>query len=208
MGLAGHQIAQERRRIGEIEHPGAAGAQPDQQPDRPFRQPQPGLAQAHGLTVQAQLGVSVALDPTFDQHEKIGPDGLRAGIAAPDPAQRRGKEEEAETGHDQQPGDEIEFMRPDLDPEEIEPPAGQVDQHRLIGQAWAPVPANPGHQIIDAQGDRHDRPFQIAEPARDALGKDRFARLVEALLCRVGQEGAPGAAFASFWTLRRATALT
>ncbi len=30
------------------------------------------------------------------------------------------------------PGDVVEFLRPDLDEEEIEAPVGEVDEHRLV----------------------------------------------------------------------------
>ncbi len=135
--------------------------------------------------MQAQAGVSIPFDPAFDQDKEIGPDGLRAGIAAPDPAKRRGKEEKAQPRHDQKARDEVELMRPDFDPEEEETTAGQIDQHGLIRQVRAPVPADPGREVIDAQGDRHDHPFQISERPVDLLGKNRLAGRIEALR-RVG----------------------
>ena len=179
MRLPGQQIAKERRGVGEIEHPGAAGQRGDHEPDRPFHQTQPGLARAPRLVPQPDAGVAVALDPAFGQDEEIGPDRLRAGIAAPDPAQRRGEEEQPQARHDQKTGDEVEFMRPDLDPEEKEAPVRQIDQHRLIGQAGTTIPADPRQQVIDPQRHRHDDPFQIAEPAFDPARKDRLAGLIK-----------------------------
>jgi hypothetical protein len=142
-------------------------ARRDQQPDRPLRQPQADLGEVPFALPEPQTRVAVALDPALDQNEEVGPDGLRAGIAAPDPAQRRGEQEQAEPRHDQQARDEVELVRPDLDPEEEEAPVGEVDQHRLIGQVRAAVPADPRRQVVDAQRDDHDPPFEVPELAGD-----------------------------------------
>ena len=68
-------------------------------------------------------------------------------------------------GHDQQAGDEIEFVRPDLDAEHVEAAIGEIDQHRLIGRIGTAVPADPRRDVIDRQGDDHDQPLQPAERA-------------------------------------------
>ena len=132
--------------------------------------------------VQAQAGVAVAFDPAFDQQEQIGPHSLRAGVAAPDTAQRRGEQEQAQACHDQQSGDEIKFVRPDLNPQKVEAAVGQIYQHRLIGQAGATVPAQPGCQVIDAKGDGHDPPFEAAEKAIDPTRKNRRSGGVKRLV--------------------------
>ncbi len=67
MRLKPHQITQQRGRVGEIEHPGATGGNCDQQPDRPFGQPQPPLVKIPLGMVQAHTRVAVAFDPAFDQ---------------------------------------------------------------------------------------------------------------------------------------------
>ncbi len=180
VAVPGDQIAQQRRRIGEIEHPGAAGQQPDQQPRGPFHRPQPRLAGVPALFIQPDLGVAVALDPALDKDEQVGPDRLRAGIAAPHPPQRRGEQEQPQPGHDQQPGDEIELVRPDLDPEEEKAAVGQIHQHRLIGQPRPPVPADPRGDVVDAQRHRHQHPFEASELSLHPARKDGFARRIEA----------------------------
>ena len=73
-------------------------------------------------------------------------------------------------------------MRPDFDPKEIEAAVGKIEQHRLIRQAWSAVPTDPRRQVVYAQGEGHQRPFQIAEIARNTFGKDRLARGVEGRL--------------------------
>ena len=51
----------------------------------------------------------VALDP----HEDLGVDGLRAGVAAPQPPGDRGEEEQRQRRDDQQPGEVDEVLRPE-----------------------------------------------------------------------------------------------
>ena len=117
------------------------------------------------LAQQTDAGVAVALDPTFDQDEQVGPDGLRAGIAAPDPAKRGGEQEQAQPRHDQQPGHEIEFVGPDLDPEQEKAAARQIDQHGLIGHVGAAVPPQPGRDVIDGEAQDQDGPLHVAGDA-------------------------------------------
>jgi hypothetical protein len=176
----GEQVAQQRRRIGKIEHPGTAGGDRDQHPQRPFHDPLAEFFQVPALVPQLHPLVAVALDPAFDQDEQVGPDGLRAGIAAPHPTQRGCEQEQPQPGHDQKPRDDVEFVRPDLDPEEIEAPMRQIDQHRLMRQVRATVPANPRGQVIDAQRHPQDPPFQRAKAARHAAREHRFAGGVKA----------------------------
>jgi hypothetical protein len=130
---------------------------------------------------EPQPRVAVALDPALHREEEVGPHRLRTGIAAPDPAERRGEQEEAEARHDQKARDEVELVRPDLDPEEEEPPVRKVQKHRLVGQVGAAVEPDPGRDIVDAQGDDHDDPLEVPERARDPLGENGFTGCVELL---------------------------
>ncbi len=179
VGVQGHKVARQRGRVREVEHPGPTGGDPDQRPDRPFGHPQAGLADRPRRVPQLHAGVPVAFDPAFHQDHQVGPDGLRAGVAAPDPAQRRGEQEQPQPRHDQKARDEVEFVRPDLDPEEVEAPVRQVDQHSLVGQVRATVPANPGRQVVDRQSDPHDPPLERTEGALNAAGEHGFAGSVE-----------------------------
>ncbi len=63
------------------------------------------------------------------------------------------------------PGHEEEFLRPDLDEEEIEAAVGEIDQHRLVGRIGPAIPADPGRQVVDAERDQHHQPFEAAEMA-------------------------------------------
>ncbi len=188
MRLSCHKGPQQCRRVGEIEDPGPARPHRDGKPDRPLGQPQAQLARVPGRVPQPDAGVPVALDPAFGQDEQVRPDRLRAGIAAPDPPQHRGKQEQPQPRHDEQTGDKIELVRPDLDPEEEEPPPRQVHQHGLVRQFRTPVPADPGQQVIDPQGHRHDDPFEVAETALHPARKDRLVRGEQGLRVGMGHD--------------------
>ncbi len=82
-GLEGRELAHLGRRVGEVEHPGAAGPPGDQEPDRVLEG-----AQGDLLTTTAPKPSSfsapagVALDQALDREKQVGPDRLRAEVAA------------------------------------------------------------------------------------------------------------------------------
>ncbi len=122
---------------------------------------------------------AVALDQALDGLEQVGPHRLRAEIAAPDAAGDRVHQEQRHRRQDQQAGEVVDFLRPDLDEEEIEAPVREVDQHRLVRRVGAAVPAHERQQVIDAEGDDQHHPFDLAERAVHALRIDLAARRVE-----------------------------
>ena len=63
---------------------------------------------------------AVAFDPALDGVEQIGPYRLRAQIAAPDAAAEGVHQEQRDRGEDQQAGEVVDLLRPQLDEEEIE----------------------------------------------------------------------------------------
>ncbi|MGY4496807.1 hypothetical protein ACVWYH_000734 [Bradyrhizobium sp. GM24.11] len=140
--------------------------------DAPERQRTGRLVLAHPLA-------AVAFDEALDGVEQIGPDRLRTEIAAPDAATNRVHQEQRHRGDDQQAGEVIDLLRPQLDEEEIEAAVGKIDQHRLAGGAKAAVPAHEGQEVIDAEAERHQAPFDPAEGAGDALGIHLLAGCVE-----------------------------
>ena len=170
------QIKGQLRCIGKVEHPRPACRHRNPQPKHPFGDAQAQFACAPARVMQSDAGIAVALDPAFDKDEQIGPDRLRAGITTPHTPQSRGKQKQPKPRHDQQTGDEIEFMGPDLDPEEIEPPMRQIDQHRLIRQVGPAVPPQPRGEIIYPQRNGHDTPLKAAEEPVDAARKNRHSR--------------------------------
>ena len=178
-GLAGHQLPQYRRRIVEIEDPGAAGDQRDEQPCAVLGDLLGDFGAGGPALVELDARVAVALDPALDHHEEVGPHRLRAGIAAPDAPGQAGHEEQADGGQDEQAGQVVDLLRPDLDEEEIGAPVGQVDQHGLVGHARAPVPAHPGQDVVDGEEHAECRPLDLAEGACDALRIDAHAVGVE-----------------------------
>src|SRR5690606_21710014 len=71
--------------------------------------------------------------------------------------------------------------RPDLDEEEVEASVGQIDQDSLVRGKGTPVPTYPGRQVVDAQGNGHDQPFEIAVRAFGALRENFPAAGTEGL---------------------------
>ena len=172
--LEGDELLHQRRRVVEIEHPGAAGPPGDHQPDRMLQQD---LGEA--LELHRALGgvfphalAAVAFDHALDGVEQIGPDRLRAEIAAPDAAADRVHQEQRQGSYDQQAGEVIDFLRPQLDEEEIEAAVRQIDQHRLVRRTQAAIPSHERQQVIDAEAERHQPPFGPTEGSGDALRID------------------------------------
>ena len=145
------------------------------------------LSNDQGRLVELHAGIAVALEEALDDKKQVCPYSLGAGIAAPGPADDRCDKEQTHACHDQQAGNIEEFLRPDLDEEEIETAVCHIDQHRLIGRKFAAIPANPGRDVVNAKRDQHDDPFQSPELAADPLGEDLFAggikRLNKGLFC-------------------------
>ena len=175
------EIDQKRRGVCKVEHPGPASGHRNGEPGDIFGDPKPDFLGIPTRFPEPKPGVSVALNPALNRKKEIGPNGLRAGITAPDPPKRRREEEEAETGHDQKARNKIELVRPDLDPEEEEAPVRHVDQHGLIGECGPAIPPDPGGDVVDPQGHDHNDPFEIAELTGDPFRKNRFAGGVELL---------------------------
>ena len=125
-----------------------------------------------GCLSRRDAGAAVALDPPFDPHEQVGPHGLRAGIAAPDATGQAGRKKQADRGEDQDAGQVVDFLGPDLDEEEIAALMVQIDQHGLVRRAGAAVPAHPGQDIVKAEQTGQGGPFDPAEAAADLAGID------------------------------------
>jgi hypothetical protein len=121
----------------------------------------------------------IALDQALDGIEQIRPDGLRAEVAAPDAASQRIHQKQRDRSDDQQPGEIIDFLRPQLDEEEIETAVGKIDQHRLTGRTQTAIPAHEGQEVIDPEAERHQAPFDTAEGSGDALRIDFLVGHIE-----------------------------
>src|SRR5690348_8217296 len=113
------KVPHQSRRIVEVEYPGSAGRQTDGDPCRMLGGLLPKFGYAELTVVQPDTVAPVAFDQTLNPHEQVGPDRLRAGIAAPDAAEQRCRQEKADGGHDQDAGQEVDLLRPDLDKKEI-----------------------------------------------------------------------------------------
>ncbi|ODN72357.1 hypothetical protein A6302_00284 [Methylobrevis pamukkalensis] len=127
---------------------------------------------------------AIALHEAFHGEEQVGPDRLRTEVAAPDAAGERVHQEQRQRGEDQQAGEIVDLLRPDLDEEEIGAPPGQVDQHRLVGRVRPAIPADEGQEVVDAERDREDRPLDLPQPAVDRHRIDLLGTGVEDILLR------------------------
>ena len=103
------------------------------------------------LLVAAHAGIAIALDPALDQHEQVGPDRLRAGEAAPQPARQRVRQDQDGRGEHQKPGDQIKVLRPELDEEGVEPSVCEIEQDSLIRCMGSTVPADEWRDVVDRQ---------------------------------------------------------
>ena len=176
---AGRKVFHQSRRIGEIKNPSSAGPPGDHQPEdvlQPFACISAGRPFAD---VALHMLAPVALDEPLDGKEEIGPHRLRAEIAAPDAAGDGVHQEQHDRSEDEQAGEVIDLLRPELDEEEIETPVWKIDQNRLRWRVRAAIPAHERKQVIDAERDNQNRPFNIAERAVDALRIDFAARRIE-----------------------------
>jgi hypothetical protein len=173
------QLHDERRRVGEVEHPRSARPPGDHQPQEVLRGPRCDLLGGPGRGVELLPVAPVALEETLDPHEQIGPDRLRAQVAAPHPSGDCVHEEQGEGRQDQQTHDVVDFLWPQLDEKEIEAAVGEIDQHRLRRLVRAPAPTDEGKDVVDAEGRPEERPLDRAELPFDADRVDLLARLVE-----------------------------
>src|SRR5262249_49374685 len=167
--LAGEDAPHDAGSVVEIHDPGTASEQRDQKPDRVLRSLLPDLGERQTCSVKLQAFVAVALDPTLDPHEKIGPHGLRTSKPTPDSTEERGGQKQTDGAEDKQPGKVVYLLRPDLDDEEIGAAPRHIDMHDLIGRSGSTVPPDPRHEIIDAQKRDQHRPLDATEQAADSL---------------------------------------
>src|SRR5690606_12952442 len=162
---AGDQLRGKRWRIAEIEDERTTRGQSDEKPRQMGHRLLENLGRAPGLLVEADARVAVALPEALDRDHEIGPDSLRAGVAAPDATCQRRDEEQAKGRDHQNSCDVIEFLGPDLEEEQEQPAIGEIEQYGLVGQIWTAVPAKPWQHVINAERDRHDQPLDVPEPA-------------------------------------------
>ncbi len=177
--LEGRELLHQGRSIREIEHPGPTGPPRDHQPEDMLQAGARGPLDGPWAAVAQEVLATIALGPTFDRLEQVGPDGLRTEIAAPDPPGDCVHQEQRHRRQDEQSGKVIDLLRPDLDEEEIEAPVGEIDEYRLVGGARAAIPTDEREPVVDAERDPKHDPFDSAIGPLDALGVDLAARHIE-----------------------------
>ena len=177
--LQGEELPHQRRRVDEIEHRGAAGRERDQEPDRVLGDPLRDLLRGPGLSVELYPIAPVALDPALDPEVEIGPDRLRTSVAAPHPAEERVRQEQDQRRQDQQACEIIDFLRPDLDEEEVEAGMRDVGKNRLVRQVRSPIPADERQHVVDAEGDPQHDPFDAPVSPPNPLWVDFLGRFIQ-----------------------------
>src|SRR5262245_23483182 len=177
--LEGRELLHQRWRVGEVEHPGAAGPPRHHEPEEML---EPATRKAIGrprLLVAEEMLAPVTFGPALDGLEQIGPHRLWTEIAAPDPPGDRVHQEQRHRRQDQQPGEVVDLLRPDLDEEEVESPIGKIDQHGLVGRVETAVPAYEWKPVVDTERDQQHDPLDAAVGALHALGIDLPPRRIE-----------------------------
>ena len=154
----------------------------DQQPEAVLGDPLADLGRIPRRRVELDAVATVALDQPLDPHEQVGPHRLEAEVAAPDAAEQRVRQEQRQRGEDEQAGEVVDFLRPDLDEEPIEPRVGKIDQHRLVRLVRPAVPSHKRENVVESEADDQQRPLQSAVGSADLLRVDFGRRSVERAL--------------------------
>ncbi len=165
--LAGQERSGHGRRVVEVHDPGAAGQRGDQQPGRVLRHLlATTLARASGA-LSSRMRALRSPSITRSTHMKRSVQTV-CGQVKPHQTRppRLVARNRPKAPRIRSAGEVIDFLRPDLDPEEVSASARHVDQHRLIRRARAAVPAQPRHDVVDAEQHDQDRPLDRAGSGR------------------------------------------
>ena len=187
--MESRELTHQRWSVVEIQNPGAAGPPGDGQPQRMLDDLFGDALDVPRAGVLAHALAAIAFGETFDGEKQVGPHRLRAEVAAPHASGESIHQEQAERGQDHQSGDVIDFLRPDLDEEKIEPVVFEVDEHRLVRRARSAIPPDKRQEVVDAERDGENDPLDPAERARHALRIDLLARFIQRAVFR--GRGAP-----------------
>ncbi len=133
--------------------------------------------------VELHAFAAIALYLALDPQEHLGPYRLRARIAAPQSTRQSGKEEQAQSGDDEQCGEIEEILGEQREPEYVEAPCREVENHQLLS-----FPVQPRHAIEQPQQhhdgkDPHGRENAVNFPRVDLLPL-RVQGLIDALVER------------------------
>ncbi len=121
----------------------------------------------------------VALDLPLDPEKKVRPDRLRTGVAAPHAAEERVGEKEGQRCDNQQAGEIVHLLRPELNEEAIEPLMRNIDENRLVRQARPTIPSYEGNDVVDAEGCQQYNPFDAPVSSPDPLRVDFLGHFIQ-----------------------------
>ena len=155
----GGELPQQRRGVDEIEHRRAAGQQRDHEPRAVLGDALDDLVGSQGRRIELDPVAPVALDRPLHPEEQVGPYRLWAGVAAPRAADQRIGQEQGQRRKDQEAGEVIDLLRPQLDEERVEAGMRNIDEHRLARRIRSTIPAYEREQVVDAEGDPQHNPL-------------------------------------------------
>ena len=123
---------------------------------------------------------AIAFDLALDPEEHFGPQGLWAGVTAPQPAGQGGEEEESHRGQNQQDGGIDEILRVERHPQDMEPACRQIPEDDL-----AIAPRYPAQGVERAEDHDEGGAPQSLIGAGHLAGMDLLARSVKraAFIC-------------------------
>ena len=96
--LASDDLFHDGRCVDEIHDPSPAGERGNHQPNAMLDGLLGRLVETHRTGVELDAGVAISFDATLDPHVEVGPHGLWAGVATPDPSGEAGDKKKAESG--------------------------------------------------------------------------------------------------------------
>jgi hypothetical protein len=140
-------------------------------------------------TLLLQALPPVSFDQALDEQEQVGPDGLRAEVAAPDAPSDGIEPDQDQRRQDQEAREVVDLLRPDFDEEEVKAPAFEVEEHGLLGLPGTAGPADERQDVIDGQAGDQRNPLQATVPARNGLGNDSLRHNPALWLVQMGAFG-------------------
>src|SRR5690606_25941486 len=140
----------------------------DQKENGPFQYPFANLLPGPWGAVQTDLCPPIPIDPIFDPAENhFHKDGLWADPPTEDPAKGHREKGEQHNGDDQGNGHQVKILGPKGQPEQVEAPLQDIEQHELV-----PIDLDKGGQDQEYQEGVTDVLTVSVQPATGFLGED------------------------------------
>ena len=102
------------------------------------------LVGTHWCFIKFDTGVAFAFGHPFSPHENPCPDGLRAGVTAPDTTSKDGDEKKPKRANNQNEGEKKEILWLEGRAKHMELPCWKIEQHSLTL-----APLQPGRTEVE-----------------------------------------------------------